>query len=435
MHISTTVAEPDFGEQPAPVVHEWSWLFGLMIAPTGALANGLVQGGALAYLLSTQGIMSGGQSHLIALLGIPTWLYFVWSPITDFFVKRRTWLLIGGLGAGGLIVVAFHQPHLTSRSSVVLMLVSTCLVQLVVSSCGGIMAGLGSDMERKRASSFYQAGCMGFGALAAWVLVYMSSRVQQGTLGWIAGAIIGLPTLSALAAPARQELSKGNLGESLRSVGVEFRRTFSTWRAVPYVVYVLLPAGTGAAIGLLPGVAAQYQVSGDSVAWMNGLAGGLLLAAGALSFAAVSWLLRRMRLRVSAIVLATFISLVNAMTIAILWLGHLDPRTYFIGVTLYLFTSGMSYASSTAVVLEFMGDAGTSGSTRYSLINSLGNVPVQYMILVDGWGGDHFGVRGLAGMECVVGIAATVVLLCWLLIKRPTLPADATVICLPFTRA
>jgi len=72
---------------------------------------------------------------------------------------------------------------------------------------------------------------------------------------------------------------------------------------------------------------------------------------------------------------------------------------------------------------------------RYSLINSLGNVPVQFMILVDGWGGDHFGVRGLAGTECVVGIVATAVLVCWLLFKRPTLPAAAAVMCLPFTRA
>jgi hypothetical protein len=71
-----------------------------------------------------------------------------------------------GLGAGGLIVLAFHQPHLTSHSAVVLMLVSTCLVQLVVSSCGGIMAGLRLDMNKKRASSFYQAGCMGFGAFS-----------------------------------------------------------------------------------------------------------------------------------------------------------------------------------------------------------------------------------------------------------------------------
>jgi PAT family beta-lactamase induction signal transducer AmpG len=406
-----------------------------MIAPTGALANGLVQGGALAYLLSTQGIVSGGQSHLIAPLGIPTWLYFVWSPVTDFFVKRRTWLLIGGLGAGGLVVVAFHQPHLTSRRAVVLMLVSTCLVQLVVSSCGGMMAGLRSDMNKKRASSFYQAGCMGFGALSAWVLVYMSSRVQQGALGWIAGALIGLPTLSALATPALQALPKGNFGQSLRDVAVEFRRTFWMSRAVPYIVYMLLPAGTGAAIGLLPGVAVQYHVGGDSVAWMNGLAGGLLLAAGSLSFAAVPWLLRRMRLRVRAIVLAVSIGLVNALALVILWLGHLDTRTYFIGVTLYLFTAGISYAACTAVSLEFMGDAGTSGSTRYSLINALGNVSVQYMILADGWGCDHFGVRGLAGMECVVGIVATVVLLSWLLVKRPTLAADASVMCLPFSRA
>jgi PAT family beta-lactamase induction signal transducer AmpG len=435
MHTSTTVAEPDFAEETAPAVHERYWLFGFMIAPTGALANGLVQGGALAYLLSTQGIVSGGQARLIALLGIPTWLYFVWSPITDFFVKRRTWLLIGGLGAGGLIAVAFHQPHLTSRSALVLMLVSACLVQLVVSSCGGIMAGLRSDVDRKRASSFYQAGCTGFGALSAWVLVYMSSRVQQGTLGWIAGAMIRLPTLSALATPARQTLSKGNFGESLRSVGVEFRRSFWNWRAVPYIVYMLVPAGTGSAIGLLPGVAAQYHVDGDSVAWMNGLAGGLLLAAGSLSFAAIPWLLGRMRLSASAIILATFVNLMNAIALAVLWLGHLDPPTYFIGVTLYLFTAGISFAAFTAVILEFMGDAGTSGSTRYSLINSLGNLPVQYMILVDGWGGDHFGVHGLAGTECVVATVATVIFLSWLLLRRPTVPADAPALCLPFVRA
>src|SRR6202012_5749727 len=118
MNPAAVPVEPGSGKETASAGKDRPWLFALMIAPTGALANGVVQGGALAYLLSTQGIGSGGQSHLIALLGIPTWLYFVWSPITDFFVKRRTWLLIGGLGSGGLIVSAFHEPHLTSRSAV-----------------------------------------------------------------------------------------------------------------------------------------------------------------------------------------------------------------------------------------------------------------------------------------------------------------------------
>jgi PAT family beta-lactamase induction signal transducer AmpG len=196
---------------------------------------------------------------------------------------------------------------------------------------------------------------------------------------------------------------------------------------------MLIPGGTGSAIGLLPGVAARYHVGGDSVAWINGLAGGLLLAGGALLFAAVPWLLQRMRIRMGAMVLASSIYLVNAMTLAILWLGHLDPRTYFIGVTLYMFTQGTGVAAFTSVILEFMGDTGTSKSMRYSLINSLGNVPVQCMILVDGWGGDHFGVRGLAGTECVVGTLASVVFLFWLLIKRPTESAEAPAMRLAFS--
>lgn len=425
MNPTAVTAEPVSGGETASIVKDRPWIFGLMIAPTGALANGVIQGGALAYLMSVQGVGSGGQSHLIALLGIPTWLYFAWSPITDFFVKRRTWLLTGGLGAGALIAAAFHETQLTARTATVLMFLAACLVQLVVSSCGGIMAGLHSDLSRKSAASFYQAGSAGFGALSAWALVYMSSRVSQGTLGWIAGAMIGLPALSALAAPNQQHFGEGSFLESLREVGVEFKRSFLKRRAIPYLVCMLLPAGSGSAIGLLPGVAAQYHVGGDSVAWMNGFAGGMLLAAGAMSFAAIPWLLELRHVRISVLVVVNCVYLVNAGALAILWLGHLNPRTYFIGVALYLFTVGMGVAGFTAVILEFMGYAGKSGSTRYSIINSLGNLPVQYMILADGWGGDHFGGRGVAGTECVLGFIGIVGFLAWLLIKKPIEPVQA----------
>jgi len=424
MNPADALVEPGSGKETASVGKDSPWLFGLMIAPTGALANGVVQGGALAYLLSMQGVGSGGQSRLLALLGIPTWLYFVWSPVTDFFVRRRTWLLIGGVSAGAMIAAAFHEQHLTSRSSVALLLLSACLVQLVVSSCGGIMAELHSDRTRKRASGFYQAGLVGFGSLSAWVLVYMSSRVSQGTLGWFAGVMIALPALSVLTTPAQQTLGNGSFSQSLRNVGVEFKRTFWTRRAVPYFLYMLLPGCSGAAIGLLPGVAAQYRVSGDSVAWINGLAGGLLLAAGALSFAALPSLLRKMRVHASMMVVANVLYLINCAALAVLWIGHLDAQTYFIGVMLYLFTVGAGNAAFTAVILEFISDAGESGSTRYSLINSLGNVPVQYMILADGWGAERFGVKGLTGTECVIGAVGSVAFLAWLRFRSPGAPAE-----------
>jgi PAT family beta-lactamase induction signal transducer AmpG len=396
--------EPGAGGRVQVEGSERPWTYGLMIAPSAVLANGVVQGGALGYLLSRHGVGSGGQSHMIFLLALPTSLYFLWSPITDFFVRRRSWLLGGGLAAAALMGMAFQQKNLSGRMSMLLMLVSACCVQLVVSSCGGMMGAMRSGMARRRASSFYQAGSMGFGALAAWVLVWLSSRVSQGTLGWVAAGLIGLPTLAALLAPVQVEVSTDTLGATARRVRDEFKATFWRVEALPYVACMLFPGASGSAIGLLPGIAQQYGVSGDNVAWINGLVGGLLVAAGA-------GLMALVKVRARAPVLYMVVALINCVGLFVIMLGPQRPATYLIGVLLYLFTVGCCYAMFTMVVLEFLGDSGKSGSGRYSIINSMGNVPVLYMALVDGWGGDKWGGRGLAGIEGVVGGLGAVVLL------------------------
>jgi PAT family beta-lactamase induction signal transducer AmpG len=46
---------------------------------------------------------------------------------------------------------------------------------------------------------------------------------------------------------------------------------------------MIFPVATGAVIGLLPGIAQDYGVSGQHMAWMNGLAGALLTAGGSLA--------------------------------------------------------------------------------------------------------------------------------------------------------
>jgi len=110
-----------------------------------------------------------------------------------------------------------------------------------------------------------------------------------------------------------------------------------------------------------------------------------------------------------------------------LWLGPLRPATYYAGVTLYLFTVGTCYALFTAVVLEFLGDSGKSGSGRYSIINSMGNVPVLYMIAFDGWGGSRFGPRGLSGTEAVVGGVGGAVLLAYFALRGQGPPSPESI--------
>jgi len=176
--------------------------------------------------------------------------------------------------------------------------------------------------------------------------------------------------------------------------------------------------GSGAAIGLLPGLAADYHVSGQQVAWMNGLAGSALTALGALAATLIP-------VNVRASVGYLLVCLVNEVTLAVLWLGPLRPSTYFIGATLYLFTIGTCYAMFTAVVLEFLGDSGKSGSARYSIINSMGNVPVAYMIAVDGLGYGRWGTRGLPATDAVVGFVGGTILLAHFLSQKRATPAPA----------
>ena len=388
------------------------WIFGILIAPSAVTANGVIQGGALGYLLSVQHVTSGTQSHLIGLLALPTSLYFLWSPITDFFVRRRTWLLAGGLLAAGFMAVAFQQPGLSSFGALSLMLLSACCSQFVVSSCGGMMGAMRSERSKRIACSFYQAGSLGLGALSVSVLIWLSPRVSRDTLALTAGALIGLPALFAIAAPRQDEISTGSFGRTMHNVWLEFKGTFFRWEAIPYALCITFPMASGAAVSLIPGIAKSYGVSGDSVAWVNGLLGGLLTAAGSLTGTAIP-------ARISAPVVYLSLGVINAATLAVLWLGPMTPANYYLGTLLYLFTVGIAYGFFTAVVLEFLGNSGKSGSGRYSIINSLGNVPVLYMIQVDGWGADRWGARGLSGIECVVGgIGGTLLLSYFLLRKR-----------------
>ena len=103
--------------------HERPWLFGFLIAPMAVLSNGLI-GGALAYLLRNQGVSPAREGSILALLNLPQTIYFLWSPVTDFWMRRRTWLMVAATAAAAIMLAAFRQPHLASPRAVELMFLS-----------------------------------------------------------------------------------------------------------------------------------------------------------------------------------------------------------------------------------------------------------------------------------------------------------------------
>jgi len=390
--------------------HERPWLFSFLIAPDAVISIGLVTG-ALTYLLRNEGVDPGRAASIAALIAIPHAIYFLWGPITDFWVRRRTWLIIAAAAAAIALLAAFNQPSLASSWAIGLLFLSACLGVLAVAACGGIMGALRSELNRRRAGSFYQTGSLVVGAVAVFALVSLSGHFSLRILGWVVGAMIVLPSLAAFAAPPQTLVAGRTARQTLAQIWLEFRSTFLRWEAIPYTLVVTAPCNSGAMIGLLGELARDYGVSGRQVAWINGVAGALLTAAGALAASLIP-------VRVRAPIAFLVAGLVNASTLAILTLAPLRPATYIVASVLYLFSIGASYALFTAVVLEFLGGSGKSGSSRYSIINSLGNLPVVYMTWLDGRGYALRGPRGLPAIDAIASAAAAAILLAHFVISQ-----------------
>jgi PAT family beta-lactamase induction signal transducer AmpG len=354
-------------------------------------------------------------SEILALLASTQVIYFLWSPLTDFWIRRRTWLIVGATVSGILLFIAFQQPRLASRWAIALLFVSACFGQLIVSSCGGMMGTIEGEVSRRRASAFYQGGSLAFGAAALFILTYFSDRLSVRTLGLASALMIALPSLVAFAAPEQNVIEGRTVGETFSRIWHEFKGTFIRSKAIPYTLCMIFPMGSGAMLQLLGGLAADYHVSGQQVAWINGVGGALLTAAGALAATLVP-------ARVRAPVAYISVCLVNEVTLAVLWLGPLKPSVYLAGTALFLFSIGACYALFTAVVLEFLGGSGKSGSSRYSIINSLGNIPVAYMVLLDGKGYDRWGARGMPATDVVLGMIGAVILLSYFLTRSKATP-------------
>lgn len=390
--------------------HERPWLFTFLIAPDAVISIGLVTG-ALTYLLRNEGVDPARAASIAALIAIPHAIYFLWGPITDFWLRRRTWLIIAAAATAIALLAAFYQPSLASSVAIALLFLSACLGVLAVAACGGIMGALHSEVNRRRAGSFYQTGSLAIGAVTVFALVSLAGHFSLRVLGWIAAAMIVIPALSAFAAPPQTVVAGRTTRETLARVWHEFRSTFLRWEAIPYTLLVTSPCSSGAMVGLLGELARDYGVTGRQVAWINGVAGALLSAAGALAASLIP-------VRVRAPIAFLTAGIVNAATMAILAFAPLRPATYIVACVLYLFTIGAGFALFTAVSLEFLGGSGKSGSSRYAIINSLGNIPVVYMTWLDGRGYAHWGPRGMPGTDAIASAAVACILLAHFIISR-----------------
>ena len=131
-------ARSEVETQSPAAPRERPWLFNFLIAPDAVISLGLASG-ALTFLLRNEGVTPGRAASIAALIALPHAIYFLWGPITDFWMRRRTWLMIAAAAAAAAVLAAFHQPTLATSWAVRLLFLGACFGVVVAAACGGMM--------------------------------------------------------------------------------------------------------------------------------------------------------------------------------------------------------------------------------------------------------------------------------------------------------
>jgi PAT family beta-lactamase induction signal transducer AmpG len=390
----------------APAAAPPPWLFAFLVLPAAVYGNGFA-GTALSSILRSQDIPLADIANLVALIQLPPMLYFLWSPLVDFWLRRRTWIVVSSAITGLLLLAALQSNRLGSLVPEALLILAQAVSLLTSSACGGLMGAVVPAHQKPKVSGYYQVGNIGFAAIAGGGVIYLYHALPLRLFGIVCSLLVAVPGLLALTIAEPPVVGHGeDFRHVLARIGREFKHTFLKWDAVPVLMMLCAPFCSGAALSLLPGMAPDFGVSTSQVAWVNGLGGGLLTAAGA---ALVAFIKMPDDIRP---VYAIF-GIINALTLSILLFGHPRPLTFFLSVVLYAFSIGACYAVFTALVLKLLGVSGKSGGARYSIAVSLGNAPIFYMVVVDGLGARWFGVKGAPAIDMAVSGLTAMGFLIW----------------------
>jgi MFS family permease len=281
----------------------------------------------------------------------------------------------------------------------VLIVISSVASTLVSMSTEIFLANQTPPELRGRASGWSQAGNLGGSGIGGGVGLLLAEHVPHA---WVSGAVLAAVCFACWAGVlflprlVRTAKAPSYLGE-LRGVALDVWAVARSRLGYLALVIMILPLASGA----MPwaAVAGEWRASGDLVALVNGIGGGLAAMVGALL---AGWVCDRMDSKRAYCLFGLLVGLIAAaMTVL-----PRTPMVFALFVMLYMAAVGMGYTGYAAIVLEAIGKK--SAATNWNLMAAISNIPIAVMSTFDGWVHDRFGTQAMLLGELVVPAAAIV---------------------------
>ena len=386
--------------EPRAVPHPFVWM--VLYFPLG-MAIGFPSV-ALGYLGSRAGLDVSAVAAIVGMTFIGGGWKFLWAPIGDYTLSRKTWYLIAiaGIAIGILAMTAVPLTKATAPLLSALTLFTTVAATFSAFATEGLMAHNTTPATRGRAAGWFQSGNQfgqtAGGGIALWLIVHAPAP-------WIGGlglaAILAACTfaLSGLEEPPRA-LAGASVGARVRDAWRELVEVLSTRAGRIALILAILPIGTGAAMFLFGALAKEFHASADVVSTALGLGGGIAIVAGCFAGGRLADRVPK----AAAYAVSCGLGLVACLVMAA------SPRTSpsFAATTLfYTFTLGMVTASFTGLVLAIIGD--TAAATKINLFFAINTLFSLGMLRAAGWVHDAWSTNAMLLTEAGVGVVALVV--------------------------
>jgi len=355
----------------------------------------------MPYLLRKYGMPVDQIAGVIAIAIVPTIWSFFWAPLADTGLRRRSWMIVSAACASAAMGAAILGIHGSPGILTALLFLGNAFTGLLSSACGALLTAMPETL-RGRAAGWYQAGNIGAGTLGGGLAIGLADRASLPVVAATVVAAMLLPALAALLVreppPVRHAL-----GPQLAHMLSDLRDLLRSPRTWLGLLFFLSPVGTAAIGNLISGVGPDYHASGDEVALVTGVVGGLLSAAGCFIGGVVADRMSRMK----AYALAGALAAVFGVWLA---LGPATPFTFAAAYSGYSLAAGFAYAVYTALLLDVVGKRQHAAAFAYSVLNASGNASIAYMVWLDGLGYKHWGVRGLMTTDALANGGFAVIL-------------------------
>jgi MFS transporter, PAT family, beta-lactamase induction signal transducer AmpG len=369
------------------------WLMGISNASFGLYGG--IAFFAIPQLLATRHVPEARIAGITAMALSPNFWAVIFGPMLDVRFSRRWYATtFAALAALLTFLAVMNLDHLAILEFA--LVAGSVAAILSTTALGGWFSTVCPKSEENNLSAWFN---LAYICASGFTMVVGGELVRHLPLALAAGvlaALVFLPATIFVLIPAP--------GPDRRLAGESFsqfsREIFALVRRREVLITLLLfitPCGSFALTNLLGGVGNDFNASPRMVS----LAGGVgAIVPGILGCALFPLLAKRMPLRL--LYLANGV-LGGLFTLTLVALPH-APWTFSLALLGEFLFQAVSYTGTVALSFETIGENNPLAATTFTFLIAATNVPVAYMLYLDGRAYSFGGVRGSFAADAIISI-------------------------------